>query len=100
VQIADGFSLHLPLPPPEPRRGQEIIDDERLRNGHDLPGRIIYELGHSDDEPLTGGQPLARGRVPIGDVLEDCFGIDGATALPIQDRQGAFDPRIRSRVPA
>src|SRR5207237_9597241 len=92
AQIADGFSLHLSLPAPEPRRRQEVVDDELCRNGHDLPGRITHELGYPDDEPLTGGQPLTRGRVPIADVLKERFGIDRSTALPIQDRPGAFYP--------
>src|SRR5262249_19907904 len=47
------------------------------------PRRIPQELRNSDDEPLGGGQSLARGRVPIGDVLKERFGIDRSPALPI-----------------
>ena len=40
-----------------PTRGQEIIEAKRLRHSHHLPGRIIDELGHSDDGPGEEGSP-------------------------------------------
>src|SRR5215467_908024 len=92
--VALGLTIHSPLPAPQIAGRQEVGQGHRLGDRHDLPGRIIDQLGEADDEPLLGGQAEPLGGVAVGDILEEGFWIDGLAALPVDHGYDPSYPRV------
>src|SRR5215472_15445991 len=92
--VALRFAVHSPLPAPEIAGRQEVGQGHRLGNRHDLPGRIIDQLGEADDEPLLRGEGEAVGGVTVGNILEKGFRVDRLAALPVDHRQDPSHPRV------
>src|SRR6266404_1249303 len=93
--VAFGLARHPPLPAPEAQRRTKVLHCEDFGHQHRLPRGVIMIFRQPDDQSLGRGHPSARGRVPVGDVLEEGLWVDRLATLPIEDCQYVADARVQ-----
>ncbi len=81
VLISGRLPVHRPLPAPETEGGEKVLQRERGRHRHHLPGRVIEVLREPHDEALGGGEPGAHRGMAVGEVLEKRLRVDCLAAL-------------------
>src|SRR5690349_23035603 len=74
--VAFRLARHSPLPAPKTQRRPKILHREGLGHRHRLPGGVILILRQPHNQPLRRGHPAARGRVSVGDVLQEGLWVD------------------------
>src|SRR6266852_378225 len=79
--VAFRLARHPPLPAPEAQRRPKVLHREGLGHRHRLPGGVILVLRQPDDQSLGLGHSPARGRVSVGDVLEEGIWVDRLATL-------------------
>ena len=79
--ISGRLPVHRPLPAPEAESGEKVLQRERGRHRHHLPGRVIEVLREPDDEALSCGEAGARRGMAVGEVLQERLRVDRLSAL-------------------
>src|SRR3981081_4777716 len=92
--ISGWLPVQRPMPPPEAEGSEKVLQRERGRHRHHLPGWVIELLREPDDEALGGGEPGARRGMAVGEVLEEGLRGDCLAALPVEDGQHSLDASI------
>jgi hypothetical protein len=81
VLIAVRLPVHRPLPAPEAEGSEKVLQCERSRHRHHLPGRVIEMLREPDDEALGGAEAGARRGMAVGEILEERLRVDRLATL-------------------